>query len=258
MSVEIHPTAIVDSHAELEDGVKIGPYSQVGPDVHLGKGVIIDSNVIIDGNTSIGKNCHIFHSSVIGMAPQDLKYKGEPTLTVIDSNTIIREFVTVHRSTSLEHPTRIGKNCLLMAYVHVAHDCQIDDNVILANCVNLSGHIRIEHHASIGGMTPVHQFVKIGCFAFVGGLSRVTKDIAPYTLGAGSPYKTYSLNIVGLKRNNFSQETIAHLKKMVKLFYHSHLNTSQAVNKIKTTMELTPEIQHFLEFVSASKRGIAK
>jgi UDP-N-acetylglucosamine acyltransferase len=226
--------------------------------VHLAKGVIIDSNVVIEGNTFIGENSHIFHSSVIGMVPQDLKYKGEPTCTFIDSNTIIREFVTVHRSTSLERPTRVGKNCLLMAYVHIAHDCQIGDNVILANCVNLSGHVGIEPYASLGGMTPVHQFVKIGCFAFVGGLSRVTKDIAPYTLGAGSPYKTYTLNIVGLKRNNFSPATIASLKKVVKIFYYSHLNTTQAVNKIKSTMKLTPEVKHFLEFVSESKRGIAK
>jgi UDP-N-acetylglucosamine acyltransferase len=258
MSIDIHPTAIVDSGAKLEDGVKIGPYSQIGPDVHLGKRVIIDSNVVIDGNTSIGEDCHIFHSTVVGMPPQDLKYQGEPTRTVIDSGTIIREFVTVHRSTNLNDPTRIGKNCLLMAYVHVAHDCQIGDNVILANCVNLSGHISIEHHTSIGGMTPVHQFVKIGCFAFIGGLSRVTKDVAPYTLGAGAPYKTYGLNVVGLRRNNFSEDTIKQLKKVSKIFYYSHLNTTQAVNKIKREVQLIPEIQHFLEFVAESTRGIAK
>ena len=258
MTIKIHPSAIVDKNAEIEDDVVIGPFTIIGPEVKIRKGVKIASNVVVDGRTDIGNNCRIFHSAVIGTIPQDLKYKGENTKTIIGDGTIVREFVTINRSTSIDNPTKIGENCLLMTYVHVAHNCQIGNYVILANSVNLAGHVLIEDRASIGGMTPVHQFVRIGCYSFIGGFSRIAQDVAPYTKGTGIPYKSVGLNSVGLMRNNFPVKTRILLKKAYRIFYNSHLNTTQAVNKIKDEVEIIDEIAHFLEFVQNSKRGIAK
>ncbi|MBC8313755.1 MAG: acyl-ACP--UDP-N-acetylglucosamine O-acyltransferase [Candidatus Cloacimonetes bacterium] len=258
MRTKIHKTAIIHKDSQIDENVEIGPNTIIGSQVKIGKNVKIASNVLIDGKTTVGDGCKIFHSAVVGSEPQDLKYKGENTETVIGSGTIIREFVSVNRSTDFKNPTKIGNNCLLMAYVHCAHDCQLDDNVILANCVNLSGHIQIEKNVIIGGMTPIHQFVKIGCYAFVGGFSRVTQDVAPYLLGTGIPFKIVGLNSVGLKRNNFSKKKMKILKQMFKIFYLSDLNTSQAVSKIKNELEIIDEIKHFLDFVKASERGISK
>ena len=258
MKTKIHPTAIINKNAKIESDVVIGPFSIIGPEVKIGKSVIIASNVLIDGRTSIGNNCRIFHSAVIGTIPQDLKYKGENSEVIIGDGTTIREFVTINRSTSMDHPTKIGENCLLMTYSHVAHDCDIGNHAILANCVNLAGHVLIENNASIGGMTPVHQFVKIGCFAFIGGFSRISKDVAPYTKGTGIPYKSYELNSIGLIRNNFSEKSMSILKKLYRIFYNSHLNTTQAINKINKEIEMIDEVEHFIDFVKNSKRGIAK
>ena len=158
----------------------------------------------------------------------------------------------------IEQPTLVGSYCLLMIYTHVAHDCKLGGRVILANSVNLAGHVIIENNATIGGLTPVHQFVHIGCFAFIGGLSRVTQDVAPYTRGASVPYKTVGLNSVGLRRSNFSAETRVTLKKLYKIFYNSNLNTAQALEKIKSEIEMIDEVKHFVEFVENSERGIAK
>lgn len=258
MSQIVHPTAIVDKKAQLGNDVEIGPYSIIGPKVVIKDGVKIASNVVIDGRTTIGKGCRIFHSAVLGTEPQDLKYAGEDTAVEIGEYTTIREFATVNKSTNIEHPTRVGNHCLLMTYSHVAHDCQLGDRVILANSVNLAGHVLIENNASIGGVTPVHQFVHIGCYVFIGGLSRVSQDVAPYTLGASIPYKTVGLNAIGLQRNNFLPETRATLKKLYKIFYNSNLNTIQALEKIKSEVEMISEVRHFIEFVENSERGIAK
>ena len=258
MTSKIHETAIIHKNSKIGKNAEIGPYVIIGSQVKIGDDVKISSNVLIDGKTTIDDGCKIFHSAVIGTEPQDLKYEGGNTETVVGKGTIIREFVTINRSTNLKKPTKIGNDCLLMAYVHVAHDCHLGSNVILANCVNLSGHIQIEKNAIIGGMTPIHQFVKIGCFSFIGGFSRVTQDVAPYILGTGIPFKIIGLNSVGLKRNNFSEKTMKILKRMYKIFYLSDLNTSQAVSKIKNELEMIEEIKHFLDFVKASERGISK
>ncbi len=255
---KIHNTAIVNKKAKISDNVEIGPYSIIGPEVKIRSGVKIHSNVLLDGDTIIGKNCNIFHSAVIGTFPQDLKFSGEETQVIIGENTTIREFATINKSTHYDCPTKVGNNCLLMAYVHIAHNCQIGDNVILANCVNLAGHVTIESNAIIGGLTPIHQFVKIGCFSFIGGLSRINKDVAPYTRGASVPYKAIGLNSIGLKRKGFSRETRSELKKLYKIFYCSNLNTSQAIAKIRKEVSLIKEVKHFLKFVENSERGIAK
>ncbi|MDP8242046.1 MAG: acyl-ACP--UDP-N-acetylglucosamine O-acyltransferase [Candidatus Celaenobacter antarcticus] len=258
MNQIIHPTAIIDPKAQIGNNVEIGPFSIIGPKVILQDGVKISSNVVIDGRTTIGKGCRIFHSAVIGTEPQDLKYAGEDTAVEIGEYTTIREFATINRSSNIEQPTLVGSYCLLMIYTHVAHDCKLGGRVILANSVNLAGHVIIENNATIGGLTPVHQFVHIGCFAFIGGLSRVTQDVAPYTRGASVPYKTVGLNSVGLRRSNFSAETRAILKKLYKIFYNSNLNTAQALEKIKSEIEMIDEVKHFVEFVENSERGIAK
>ena len=254
----IHPTAIVDPKAQLGNDIEIGPFAIIGPQVVLHDGVRIASNVVIDGRTTIGKGCRIFHSAVIGTEPQDLKYRGEDTAVEIGENTDIREFSTINRSTHVSNPTRVGNNSLLMIYTHVAHDCQLGDNVILANSVNLAGHVIIENNATVGGLTPVHQFVHIGCYSFIGGLSRVSQDVAPYTRGASVPYQTAGLNSVGLRRNKFSADTRRILKKLYKIFYNSSLNTTQAIEVIKSEIELIDEVKHFIEFVENSQRGIAK
>jgi len=258
MNQIIHPTAIIDPKAQIGNNVEIGPFSIIGPKVILQDGVKVSSNVVIDGRTTIGKGCRIFHSAVIGTEPQDLKYAGEDTAVEIGEYTTIREFATINRSSNIEQPTLVGSYCLLMIYTHVAHDCKLGGRVILANSVNLAGHVIIENNATIGGLTPVHQFVHIGCFAFIGGLSRVTQDVAPYTRGASVPYKTVGLNSVGLRRSNFSAETRAILKKLYKIFYNSNLNTAQALEKIKSEIEMIDEVKHFVEFVENSERGIAK
>ncbi|MBS3740712.1 MAG: acyl-ACP--UDP-N-acetylglucosamine O-acyltransferase [Candidatus Cloacimonetes bacterium] len=255
---KIHETAIVDKNAQINSDVEIGPYSIIGPKAKIGKGVKIYSNVVINGLATIKDNCEIFHSAVIGTVPQDLKYRGEDSEVIIGKNTTIREFVTVNLSTSIDNPTLVGDNCLLMTYVHIAHDCNLGNNVILANAVNLAGHVTIEDNAIIGGLTPIHQFVHIGTFAFVGGLSRVSKDVAPYTRGASVPYKTSGLNSIGLRRNNFKKETRRTLKHLYKIFYTSNLNTSQALKKIKQEVEMIEEVEHFIKFVESSERGIAK
>jgi len=258
MTQIIHPTAIIDPKAQIGNDVEIGPYSIIGPKVILHDGVKVSSNVVLDGRTTIGKGCRIFHSAVIGTEPQDLKYAGEDTAVEIGEHTTIREFATINRSSNIEQPTRVGNNCLLMIYMHVAHDCQLGNRVILANSVNLAGHVIIENNATIGGLTPVHQFVHIGCFAFIGGFSRVSQDIAPYTRGASVPYRSVGLNSIGLQRNNFSEETRATLRKLYRIFYNSNLNTAQALEKIKSEIEMIYEVKHFIEFVENSERGIAK
>ncbi len=254
----IHPTAIVDPKAELHESVEVGAFSIIEGDVVIDEGTAVGSNAVIAGGSRIGKHCRIFNGAVIGTAPQDLKYKGEKTYIEIGDNTTVREFCTLNRGTADHGKTEIGRNCLLMAYVHVAHDCIIHNHVILANAVNLAGHIEIEEYVGIGGMDPIHQFVKIGRHAFVGGGYRIDKDIPPYILAAGEPLTFAGLNSVGLKRRGFSPETRASLKKAYKIIYRSKLNTSQALTRIEEEMDVTPEIQHVIEFIRSSKRGIIR
>lgn len=256
--IDIHPTAIVGKKTEIGDNVIIGPFSIVEDDVKIGSGTSIGSNVLIADGTRIGEECKIFNGAVLGSAPQDLKYKGEKTELEVGDNTVIREFCTLNRGTLDRYKTVVGNNCLLMAYVHIAHDCHIGNNVILANAVNMAGHITIEDYVGVGGMDPIHQFVKIGCHAFVGGGYRVDKDIPPYILAAGDPLTFAGLNTVGLTRRNFSRDTLATLKRVYKLIYRSKLNVTQALARIENEFESSPEIDHVVDFVRNSSRGIIK
>jgi UDP-N-acetylglucosamine acyltransferase len=193
--------------------------------------------------------------SILGGAPQDLKFKGEDTTVEIGEGTTIREYVTINRGTSESMRTSTGKNCFLMSYVHLAHDCHLGDGVIISNATQLAGHVRIDDRAIISGVCAVHQFVKIGRHAFVGGLSRVTKDIPPYVKAVGNPVKLYGLNSVGLQRSGFSETTVSELKKAYRLFFRSDMNITQALEKA-TELQQSPEVKAFVAFVEESDRGV--
>lgn len=255
--VEIHATAIVDEKAELGEGVTIGPYAIIGPDVTIGAGTQIGPHVLIEQDTTIGADCIIHKGAVLGTDPQDLKYEGEPTRLIVGDRTVIREYATLNRGTSALGYTEVGNDCLLMAYTHVAHDCRVGDNVILSNSVNMGGHVEIGDWAIVGGITPIHQFVRIGQHAFVGGGSRVSKDIPPYVKAAGSPIQLYGLNSVGLQRRGFSEDVRRELKRAYRLFFGSSYNTSQALARAREELRALPEIETFLMFFEASKRGVS-
>ena len=255
---KIHPTAIVNPKAVIGNNCVIGPFCIVHKNVIMGDNNELVSSVIIDGHTTIGDGNKFFHSAVIGTDCQDLKYHGEPTQLLIGNNNTFREFCTVNKSATMDEPTQIGDNGLFMAYSHVAHNCILGNNLIIANAVNFAGHIHIHDNVIIGGMVALHQFVKVGIYAFIGGKSGIKKDIPPYTRGEGFPYKVMGLNSVGLQRRGFSSETIKSIKDIYKLFYRSGLNTKQAMEKALAIPDLTKEQKIFLDFVKESDRGITK
>jgi len=256
----IHPTAIVDPKAEIAEGVEIGPYSVIEKDVVIGEGTKIGPHVVIREGTRIGKQCHIFQFSSIGEAPQAFAYKGEKTYLLIGDQNIIRESVTLHRGTVPGgKKTIIGNNNYFMAYSHVAHDCHIGNQVVMANGATLAGHIQIEDHAIIGGLTAVHQFCQIGTHAFLSGLTGVSLDIPPYMLASGSRAKLFGLNLVGLKRHHFSEETLRALKKAYRTIFRSGLTLEKAIKQLsEDNIFRVPEIQHLLQFIQNSKRGICR
>jgi len=255
---EIHPTAVVHPWANIGSGVRIGPYAVIGPHVTLGDGCEVGSHVLIDGWTTVGRNNRFFHGASIGTIPQDLKYKGDVSYVEIGDNNTFREFVTVNSATGPGEKTVIGSGCLLMAYVHVAHNCRLGDSVILANAVNLAGHVLVDDYAIIGGMTPVHQFVRIGKHAFIGGGSRIERDIPPFVKVAGNPPRVYGINSVGLERRGFSPEKRMMVKKMFKVLYRSNLNVSQVLEQLKNGEFEDPERSIFVRFLEATERGITK
>jgi UDP-N-acetylglucosamine acyltransferase len=254
----IHKTAIVSPKAELHETVRVDPFAIIEDDVKIGEGSHIKSHAYIADGARIGKKVRIFHGAVISTIPQDLKFEGEQTLAEIGDDTTIREYVTVNRGTSESGATRVGKNCLMMAYSHAAHDCQLGDNVIMANSANLGGHVHIDDNAIIGGIVPVHQFVHIGCHAMIGGGFRVPQDVVPYALIGGYPPRVVGLNLIGLRRRGFSKEAIAALRQTYKLLFSSNLNTTQALNRIKDEIEMIPEVEKVVTFVEQSGRGIIK
>ncbi|MFO7892036.1 MAG: acyl-ACP--UDP-N-acetylglucosamine O-acyltransferase [bacterium] len=255
---DIHTSAIIDKKAELASDITVGPFTIIDGDVTIGSGSRIDSHVYISNGARIGQNCHIHHGSVIATVPQDIKFENEKTLLEIGDNTEIREYTTLNRGTSHSGKSKVGKNCFLMAYTHVAHDCFIGDNCIIANGVQLAGHVVIEDWVIIGGLTPIHQFCRIGQHAFIGGGLRVTKDVPPYILAADSPLSYKGVNIVGLRRRGFKKDTIRFLQRCYRYLYRSNFNTSQAVEKIKSNFDDIPEIKKILAFIEKSERGIIK
>ncbi len=255
---KIHSTAIVSEKAVIADNVRIGPYAVIDDNVEIGPNCDIDSGVRICRHTKLGADCRIHHGAVLGGIPQDLKFSGEETILSVGDGTVIREYVTVNRGTAASGSTIIGRKCLLLAYVHVAHDCRIGDHVILSNAVNLGGHVEVEESANIGGMVPVHQFARIGRCAFVGGGYRVSQDVPPYILAGGEPLGFRGLNYVGLHRCRTPKETIDLMEKVYRLVYRSGLGLSEAMNRAREECTLNPEVEHILDFIQSSQRGIIR
>lgn len=253
---EIHPTAVVDEGAELGADVTIGPYTVIGPNVVIGDGTWLGPHVLVERDTVIGADCGIHKGAVLGTDPQDLKYEGEQTELRIGDRTIIREFATLNRGTAARGQTEVGQDCLVMAYAHVAHDCVLGDHVVLSNAVNMGGHVLIDDWAIVGGMSAIHQFVRIGRHAFVGGASRVVKDVPPYLRAAGAPMELYGLNVVGLQRRGFSDEVRRELKRAYRLFFQSSHNVRQALERARSELQPLPEVLHLLQFIENSERGI--
>jgi UDP-N-acetylglucosamine acyltransferase len=252
------PFSYIHPQAKIAKNVVIEPFVTIAANVEIGEGTIIESNVTIMEGARIGKNCRIFPGAVISAIPQDLKYEGEETLTIIGDNTTIRECVTINRGTKALGKTVVGNNCLLMAYVHVAHDCIVGDNCILANNVNLAGHIEIEDWVVVGGMTAVHQFVKLGKHAFISGGSLIRKDVPPYVKAAREPLSYVGINSVGLRRRGFTTEQINNIQDIYRYLFVRSNNTSKALAAIERDLVATPERDEIIDFCRNSVRGIIK
>ena len=257
MTRNIHPTAIVSPDAELADGVEVGPFAIVGPGCVVEEGCVVGPRATLERNVKLGRNVRIGVGSVLGGDPQDLKFKGEVTFVEIGEGSVVREFATINRGTAQSYKTSVGRGSFIMSYVHMAHDCHVGDGVILVNGVQLAGHVTVEDKAIISGLTAVHQFARIGKYAFVGGCSRVSKDVPPFIKAVGNPITLYGLNSVGLQRNNFPEDVIRELKRAYRLVFRSELNVSQALERARSELEMLPEIRHFLAFVETSQRGVA-
>lgn len=252
------PLAYVHPQAKVAKNVVIEPFVNIEKNVEIEEGTWIGSNVTIMEGARIGKNCRIFPGAVISAIPQDLKFSGEETLVKIGDNTTVREFVTINRGTKANMETVIGKNCLLMAYVHIAHDCIIGDNVILANAAMLAGHITIDNWAIIGGMSAVHQFVQIGAHSFISGGALVRKDVPPFTKAAREPISYVGINSIGLRRRGFSNERINAIQDIYRIIYLKGYNVSQAVAIIEADVPATPDRDEILQFINQSTRGMMK
>ena len=255
----IHPTAVVSPKARIGYDCYVGPYCIVGDEVELGDNVRLESHCVVDGRTWIGADTHIFPFVSIGLASQDLKYKGEPSETRIGARNNIREFVTIHRGTAGGGMlTKIGDDCLIMAQAHIAHDCLIGDGVIMANAATLAGHVVIEDRANVGAYSGIHQFCRVGREAYIGGYSVVVKDALPFALTVGNHAKCYGLNITGMKRRGYPRETIDALHHAFHLLLSAKLNTSQAVERIREEIADSPEVSYVLRFIEESNRGVTK
>ena len=254
----IQPLAYIDQGAKIAKNVVIEPFATIQSDVSIGEGTWIGPNVSIMEGARIGKNCKIFPGSVISAEPQDLKYQGEKTTTIVGDNTVIRECVTVNRGTSALGKTQIGRNCLIMATVHVAHDCLIGNNVIVVNGVALAGHVEIEDWAIIGGLAAIHQFTKVGKHSLVAGGSLVRKDVPPFVKAARNPISYMGINSIGLRRRGFQPEKIKEIQNIYRIIYQKKYNTSQSLRVIEGELEATPERDDIIQFVQTSQRGIMK
>jgi UDP-N-acetylglucosamine acyltransferase len=255
----IDEKAVVSPKAKIGNDCHIGAFSIVGDNVTLGNNVRLESHVVADGKTSIGDDTKIFPFVSIGLAPQDLKYDGAETETIIGKRNQIREFVTIHRGTMGGGGiTKIGDDNLLMAQAHVAHDCRLGNNIIMANAATLAGHVEIADRASIGAYSGVHQFCRVGREAFVGGYSVVVKDALPFAISQGNHAKCYGLNRVGLKRRGYSKETLEKLHHAYHLLLNAKLNTTQAVEKIEAEITDCEEVSYLVEFVKTTNRGVIK
>jgi UDP-N-acetylglucosamine acyltransferase len=252
----IHPTAIISPDAEIAADVEIGAFAIVGEGCTIGAGSAIAPRATLERNVTLGRSVKVGIGTILGGAPQDLKYAGEETTVEIDDGTVIREYATINRGTAHSFKTTVGKNCLIMSYVHIGHDCRIGDSVILSNVVQLAGHVAIDDKAIISGMAAVHQFARIGRHSFIGGMSRVSKDIPPFLKAVGNPVKLYGLNTIGLQRSGMDDATILELKRAYRLLFRSDLNLTQAIERAQSELEALPEVKELIGFVEASDRGV--
>ena len=258
-AANIHPSAVVSSRARIGRDCHIGPYSIVGEEVELGDGVRLESHCVVDGKTTIGAGTHVFPFVSIGLAPQDLKYKGEPAETRIGKRNHIREFVTIHRgSAGGGMLTQTGDDCLIMAQAHIAHDCKLGNEVIMANAATLAGHVIIEDRANVGAYSGVHQFCRVGREAYIGGYSVVVKDALPFALTVGNHARCFGLNTTGMKRRGYSREVIKSLHHAFRLLLSSKLNTSQALEQIRELISDCQEVAELVRFIETSQRGVVK
>jgi len=256
MATTIHPTALIDPKAELDDGVEVGPFTVIEADVKIGRNCKIGPHAHIARGARLSSEVKVYTGAVLATVPQDLKFGNEETTLEVGERTVIREYATLNRGTHERWKTTVGSDCLIMAYAHVAHDCVIGNHCILANSVNLAGHVVLEDGVNVGGLVGVHQFVRIGQHSFIGGGYRVPKDVPPYILALGEPLTFGGLNSVGLTRRGFSQETMMSIKRAYRTLFKSNLNVSQALAKIRESGEVTPEVRNILEFIEKSERGI--
>jgi UDP-N-acetylglucosamine acyltransferase len=254
----VHPAAVVDAAAQLGDGVEVGPFCVIGPNVTVGAGTRLMSHVVLDGHTRIGERCTLFPFASIGTQTQDLKFRGGKTFVEIGDETTLREYVTVNSGTSEGEVTRVGSHCHIMAYAHIAHACRVGNHVIMANGSTLAGEVVVEDRTTLGGMVGVHQFVRVGTMAMVGGLTKLTQDCMPYMLVDGNPAAVHGINRVGLQRRNVSEESQRALKQAYRLLCRENMTVSDALQRIESDVEKSPEVDHLLAFVRSSERGVIK
>lgn len=252
----IHPTAILAPNASIGERVEVGPYAYIGENCVVGDGCVVAMRATLERNVTLAAGVRIGIGSVIGGDPQDLKYKGEHTTVEIGENSVIREYATINRGTTHSMKTTVGSGSFLMSYVHLAHDCQIGNGVIIGNGTQLAGHVSIDDRAIVSGLVAVHQFARIGRHSFVGGCSRVAKDVPPYLKAVGNPVKLYGLNSVGLQRSGFDEAIVRELKRAYRLVFRSELNVSQALTRARAELQQLPEVMTFLTFIEESERGI--
>jgi UDP-N-acetylglucosamine acyltransferase len=255
----IHPTAVVEQGAVVDPSCEIGALAYLGPHVVLGPGCVVGPHGVVTGRTTLGARNRVFSHAVVGGVPQDLKYQGEPTRTVIGDDNTFREFVTINAGTVQDRgETTVGNGCLFMANSHVGHDCVIGDRAIIANSVGLSGHVVLEEDIHFGGLAGAHQFVRIGRLAFVGGMSGVVMDVAPYTTVLGTRAEVGGLNTIGMQRAGMSEEQVNRVKQAFKIFFRSGLTATEALAQLEAELGSYPEVAHLIAFVKASRRGITR
>lgn len=257
MSVRIHPTALVSADAQIGENVEIGAFAIIGPECVIGDGCVIAPRATLEKLATLASNVRVGIGSIIGGDPQDLKFRGERTYVEIGEGTIIREYATINRGTAESERTVVGRDCLIMSYVHLAHDCHLGNHIIISNGSQVAGHVHMEERVIISGLVAVHQFVKLGAYAFVGGSSKVTQDVPPFLKAAGNPVKLYGLNSVGLQRADMDPAVIRELKRAYRIFFRSDLILSRAMERAREELEPYPEVERFLSFVSKSERGLA-
>ncbi len=255
-TVECHPTAIIHPEARLADGVRVGAYAVIGEHVTIGRDTMVEVNSVVDGYTTIGERCRVFPFASVGLEPQDLKFRGEKSTLEIGSDNVFREFVTIHRGTTGGGGrTVIGDSNLFMAYTHIAHDCIIGNSTIFANGATLAGHVLVEDHATIGAYSGIHQFCRVGPYAFVGGYTVVTQDVLPFSRTVGNRARLYGINTVGLARRQFSQERISDLRHAFRILQQSKLTVSQALDRLEAELA-NEDVRLLVDFIRSSKRGV--